>query len=89
MAIYYELAGLVPGRSYRTALELRPVRGGGKANRVALSSDEPATASATRVTREVDLGHLPAGQYRLRLTIEDQTAHTAVSREQLLSITGH
>jgi hypothetical protein len=83
--IYYELFGLVPGRSYRTTIALRRY-GHGKAAGPALVFRETADRASIRVRRSVDLARLGRGQYALSVTVRDETTHREAKREQLLNV---
>jgi hypothetical protein len=84
--IYYELFGLVPGRSYRTTIALRRY-GHGKAAGPALVFRETADSASIRVRRSVDLARLERGQYALSVTVRDDMTHREARREQLLNVT--
>jgi hypothetical protein len=85
--IYYEMRGLETGRRYRTTVTVeRGIAGGGRT--VRLLFEEEATGPAVRVRRDVSLGQLSAGRYRLVVTIEDPVTGRAVSRERIINLLG-
>ena len=85
--LYYEMHGLVPGRTYRTTVSLtragqRPDRG------TRLLFSETAEAGSMRVRRTMGLDDLRRGQYRLVVTVEEEGTGAAVSRERMVNVVG-
>jgi hypothetical protein len=86
MELYYDLTGLVPGKSYRTTIELANTLAISRGDAVRVSFDDKATAPAQHVRRSLDLKTLKGGQYRLVLTVEDVATGTKVSRERTVNV---
>ena len=85
--IYYEVYGLEPGRTYRTTVTVqRGTEAAGRA--VRLVFDERATAPSARMRRDVGLGQLARGQYRLTVTVEDPATGRSVTRERMINLLG-
>jgi len=83
--LYYEMHGLVPGRTYRTTVSLtrsgqRPDRG------TRLLFSETAEARSMRVRRTMGLDDLRRGQYRLVVTVEEEGTGATVSRERMVNV---
>jgi hypothetical protein len=75
--LYYQLRGLVPGSSYRTALQLYRTHDDQpeKSPSLTLTFSEHATAAATDITRHLDVGTLDTGAYRIRIVVDDGAQH--------------
>lgn len=89
--VYYEVAGIPGGTSYATDIQLVAIEDGDdeealerRAPDITLSFSEVAEAPFTRVRRQVDLGALRSGQYRLRVRVTDSASGT--SRRQAATI---
>ena len=84
--LYYEMHGLVPGRSYGTTIALRRVNEP-ETRAVRLLFAETADAETMQMRRTMGLEGLRRGQYRLTVTVVDaETGATAV-RERVISVT--
>jgi GWxTD domain-containing protein len=83
--LYYEMHGLVPGRTYRTTVSLtrsgqRPDRG------TRLLFSETAEAASVQVRRTMGLDDLRRGQYRLVVTVEEEGTGATVTRERMVNV---
>ncbi len=85
MELYYELSGLVPGRSYRTTLALTG-RTGAAGDGVQAAFTETAGAVVQQLRRALALKTLKGGSYRLVLTIEDTLTGATVRRERRVNV---
>lgn len=83
--LYYDLAGLVPGRRYRTSIDLSRRRGAARDSTRVTFEDRPA-ATAEPVQRSLDLRSLSGGRYRLVVTVEDVASGAKVSRERDVNV---
>ena len=86
MELYYDLTGLVPGRAYRTTIELGNTMAITSGDAVRVSFEDKATAPVQHVRRSLELRTLKGGQYRLVLTVEDVAGGTKVSRERTVNV---
>ena len=86
MELYYDLSGMVPGRRYRTSIELSNPFGLAAGDQVRVSFEDKASAPTERVRRSLDLKTLKGGQYRLVLTVEDVEGGRKVSRERTVNV---
>lgn len=85
--LYYEMHGLVPGRTYRTTISL--TRAGQRPNRgTRLLFSETAEAGSMRVRRTMGLDDLRRGQYRLVVTVDEEGTGATVSRERMVNVVG-
>ena len=86
MELYYDVSGMVPGRRYRTTIELSNPFGVAAGDQVRVSFEDKAGAPTQRVRRSLDLKTLRGGQYRLVLTLEDVDGGRKVSRERTVNV---
>ena len=86
MELYYDISGMVPGRRYRTSIELSNPFGLAAGDQVRVSFEDKASAPTQRVRRSLDLKTLKGGQYRLVLTVEDVEGGRKVSRERTVNV---
>jgi hypothetical protein len=86
MDLYYDITGMVPGRSYRTTIELGNAMALTSGDAVRVSFDDKATAPAQHVRRSLELKTLKGGRYRLVLTVEDVAGGSKVSRERSVNV---
>lgn len=86
MELYYDLTGLVPGRSYRTTIELGNTMAITSGDMVRVSFEDKPSTPAQHVRRSLELRTLKGGQYRLVLTVEDLAGGTKVSRERTVNV---
>lgn len=86
MELYYDLTGLVPGRTYRTTIELGNAMALTSGDGVRVAFEDKATAAVQHVRRSVQLRTLKGGQYRLVLTVEDVAGGVKVSRERTVNV---
>jgi hypothetical protein len=77
---------MVPGRRYRTTIELSNPFGVAEGDQVRISFEDKAGAPIQRVRRSLDLKTLKGGQYRLVLTLEDVDGGRKVSRERTVNV---
>lgn len=83
--LYYEMYGLVPGRSYGTTIALRRV--GQREDRgVRLLFAETADATSMQIRRTMGLEGLSPGQYRLTVTVVDAETGAQASRERTINV---
>ncbi|HET8648938.1 MAG TPA: GWxTD domain-containing protein [Gemmatimonadales bacterium] len=83
VTLYYQAAGLTPGKSYHARLELRRRFGDRDKDRLNLSFTERAVATAASYHRTVDLRNLRPGAYQLRLLFEAPDGTTIERRQEL------
>ena len=86
MELYYDVSGMVPGRRYRTSIELSNPFGMAAGDQVRVSFEDKAAAPTQRVRRSLDLKTLKGGQYRLVLTLGDVEGGRKVSRERTVNV---
>ena len=86
MELYYDVSGMVPGRRYRTSIELSNPFGMTAGDQVRVSFEDRASAPTRRVRRSLDLKTLKGGQYRLVLTLQDVEGGRKVSRERTVNV---
>jgi hypothetical protein len=82
----YEVDGLVPGRSYRTSLELWDASGKPKQPRNRIAFVGAATSGHDVVQREISLQALSPGSYRLVVIVTDEATGQSVIRERRLNV---
>jgi GWxTD domain-containing protein len=96
--VYYEIHGLGDATAYRTRLEVRREGGrsvfgwiarlfGGGDPPIALTFDGVAPVGPVRAFRQIDIGALEPGTYRLRVVVEDLERGRRVEREEILEVT--
>jgi GWxTD domain-containing protein len=99
LELYYEIHGVEPGTPYRASIEVRSKGGGSIFSRigrlfggggppVSLQFDAVTTARPTRARQTVNIAPLKAGEYTLRLIIEDRNSDTRHSRDVRFRVTG-
>jgi hypothetical protein len=91
--VYYEVAGIPGGTPYATDIQLVAIEDGddedaleSRAPDITLSFSEVAEAPFTRVRRQVDLGALRPGQYRLRVRVTDSASETSRRRDATIAV---
>ncbi len=91
--MYYEVAGIPGGTPYATEIQLVAIEDGddeealeGRAPDITLSFSEVAEAPFTRVRRQVDLGALRPGQYRLRVRVTDSASGTSRRQDATIAV---
>ena len=91
--MYYEVAGIPGGTPYATEIQLVAIEDGddeealeGRAPDITLSFSEMAEAPFTRVRRQVDLGALRPGQYRLRVRVTDSASGTSRRQDATIAV---
>ena len=87
LSLYYEVAGVAPGMTYRTRIEVQRTDRGllekvtGRDHRpFVLGFEEQASASPMRSDRSVDLQQIPAGDYRITVTLERPSGEVLATR---------
>jgi hypothetical protein len=83
--VYYQMRGLDPGASYRTAIEVRRRNAGRNDPNVRVAFDDVADAPNLDVSRTVGLGRLRRGEYVLTVTVTAPDGRSAV-RQQFLNV---
>ena len=86
MELYYDVSGMVPGRSYRTTIELSRSLAIGTGDQVRVSFSDKASVPAQHVRRTLELSTLKGGQYRLVLRVQDAETGATVARERLVNV---
>ena len=93
LALYYEVAGLAPGTTYRTRIEVQRTDRGivervtGRDRRpIVLGFEEQVTRSARGLTRSVDLQQIPAGDYRITVTLERPSGEVLAARSSTFRV---
>jgi hypothetical protein len=91
--VYYEVAGIPGGTSYATDIQLVAIEDGDdeealerRAPDITLSFSEVAEAPFARVRRQVDLGALRRGQYRLRVRVTDSASGTSRRQDATIAV---
>ena len=85
--LYYEMHGLIPGRTYRTTISL--TRAGQRADRgVRLLFTETADAASMPMRRTMGLENLRRGQYRLVVTVQETGSSASATRERIVNVAG-
>jgi hypothetical protein len=84
----YELDGLVTGRDYETRIELWDAKGDRQTPRNAIAFSGKATTPHAAARQELSLRELPAGDYRLVVTVKDAVTGKTVTRERSLAVRG-
>lgn len=79
LSLYYELGGLRPGATYRTAIEFRQE----DKTRLAVRFEEQATGTRQSVRRNINLADLKRGDYWLVLSVRDEAGHTIQRRQRV------
>lgn len=82
--VYYEVYGLPTGAEYRSTLEVRPADGK-KGKSITISSTEQSRGLTTPIRRTVGVAQLPAGAYRLIVSITRGT-ETVVSERPIFIV---
>ncbi len=99
LEVYYELHGLEEGAPYRTRLEVAKEGGGsvfgwlkrlfgGGGPPISLTFEGVASGPTTRVLQTVDIGDLSAGQYRLRIRVENPRGTAQIERQTAFEVVG-
>ncbi len=86
MELYYDVNGLVPGRTYRTTIELANPLATAVGDGVRVAFEDKAAAPTEHVRRSLELKTLKGGQYRMVLTVEDVAGGTIVRRERTVNV---
>lgn len=81
-----EVHGLVPGRNYRLAIELREGREADAPARLVITETLGADAAMMLVQRNLSFANLDAGTYRLVIRITDPGNGESVERERLVPV---
>jgi hypothetical protein len=91
--MYYEVAGIPGGTPYTTEIQLVAIEDGdeeaeleSRTPDITLSFSEAAEAPFTRVRRQVDLGALRPGQYRLRVRVTDSASGTSRRQDATIAV---
>jgi tetratricopeptide (TPR) repeat protein len=84
--LYYELYGLVPGREYRTTVEVRKASAKDARGGVRLAFSDAAVDESARVRRTIGLKQLKRGRYRLVVTVQESGGGPAVVRERMINV---
>lgn len=91
--LYYEVAGIEGGTQYTTDIQLVAIEDGDdeavleqRAPDITLSFSEAAEAPFTRVRRQVDLGAIEPGLYRLRVRVTDSSTETSRRQDATISV---
>jgi hypothetical protein len=87
--LFYEIGGLLPGRTYSVNISLRQA-GGKPGDKPAfqVGFDLTATTTYERVTRSLGLANLKPGGYVLAVQVREGGSEQAVTRVQALNILG-
>jgi hypothetical protein len=90
LALYYEVAGTEPGRSYRHAITVYRLKDARNPTRrraeVTLGFNEPAAARLTRAHRTLQLGRLRAGTYLVEVRVGASGDSSAVTRQRVFRV---
>jgi len=84
--VFYELSGLLAGRTYVTSMELAPVNGGPDGENIRLRFTQIAENDEQTVRRKLGLERLQRGQYQLSVEITEEGSSRKVRRVQYLTI---
>jgi hypothetical protein len=85
-AVFYEVSGLRPGRSYVTSMELIPVKGRPGGESIRLRFTQIADRDELTVRRTLGLARLGRGQYQLSVEVIEEGSGRKIRRQQLLTI---